>query len=335
MHAVLVLIDRLPAPWLGCYGRARAGTPAFDRLASESVVFDQHLATWAARVAGDQVGTFLREISRPFAARGIDWIDVPLSRHTVARNTESTLEPVVRMGAEQAPPTVACIHIGDPATPADDSELTDQGKIPALDYLIARLHAEIAASPASEQILLVVASLRGIVPIERTDTPEPLRNTLSEYIQTPLLVRVPGRTWGSRRQALVTTDDVLASLREWFQVAGSDDAGAGHSLLPLIRHEARTIRDQVVIESGGTAAALRTPEWHLMARLSPHEAGAPSTIAAEGARLFRKPEDAWDILDVADQNRPLVEELLGKMDVALSAANGTPLATASEERGRG
>jgi arylsulfatase A-like enzyme len=39
-HVVLVSIDTLRADHLGCYGYARARTPNIDRLASESVVFD-------------------------------------------------------------------------------------------------------------------------------------------------------------------------------------------------------------------------------------------------------------------------------------------------------
>jgi arylsulfatase A-like enzyme len=41
-RAVVVTFDRLRAGYLGCYGNDWIETPNFDRLATESVVFDQH-----------------------------------------------------------------------------------------------------------------------------------------------------------------------------------------------------------------------------------------------------------------------------------------------------
>lgn len=43
-NAICLLVDRLHAGYLGCYGNAWISTPAFDRLAAESFVFDQALA---------------------------------------------------------------------------------------------------------------------------------------------------------------------------------------------------------------------------------------------------------------------------------------------------
>ncbi|NOX54138.1 MAG: sulfatase-like hydrolase/transferase, partial [Planctomycetes bacterium] len=42
MKAIVVSFDRLNASLLGCYGNQELPTPHWDRLASESVVFDQH-----------------------------------------------------------------------------------------------------------------------------------------------------------------------------------------------------------------------------------------------------------------------------------------------------
>lgn len=44
MNAVCLLIDRLHAGYLGCYGNTWIATPNFDRLAAESFVLDQALA---------------------------------------------------------------------------------------------------------------------------------------------------------------------------------------------------------------------------------------------------------------------------------------------------
>src|SRR5688500_15118426 len=41
MNVLCLVVDRLQAAYLGCYGNAWIETPAFDHLASESFVFDQ------------------------------------------------------------------------------------------------------------------------------------------------------------------------------------------------------------------------------------------------------------------------------------------------------
>ncbi len=43
MNAILLVIDRLHAGYLGAYGNAWNETPAIDRLAAEGFVFDQCL----------------------------------------------------------------------------------------------------------------------------------------------------------------------------------------------------------------------------------------------------------------------------------------------------
>ena len=44
MNAIVVTFDRLPVGLLGCYGNNWITTPNFDRLAAESVLFDNHFA---------------------------------------------------------------------------------------------------------------------------------------------------------------------------------------------------------------------------------------------------------------------------------------------------
>lgn len=48
--------DRLPISLLGCYGATWIDTPAFDRLASEAVTFDQCLATTASLTGSESTG---------------------------------------------------------------------------------------------------------------------------------------------------------------------------------------------------------------------------------------------------------------------------------------
>ena len=52
MQAVVVTFDRLATTALGCYGNEWIETPHFDRLASQSVVFDRHFAEHVGDSAG-------------------------------------------------------------------------------------------------------------------------------------------------------------------------------------------------------------------------------------------------------------------------------------------
>src|SRR5690242_6702586 len=44
LRAVVLTFDRLHLGYLGCYGNDWIETPNFDRLATQSVLFDQHFA---------------------------------------------------------------------------------------------------------------------------------------------------------------------------------------------------------------------------------------------------------------------------------------------------
>jgi arylsulfatase A-like enzyme len=52
-RAVVITFDRLHIGYLGCYGNDWVETPNFDRLATESVLFDHHLARTLGQHAGE------------------------------------------------------------------------------------------------------------------------------------------------------------------------------------------------------------------------------------------------------------------------------------------
>ena len=118
MNCIVLVVDRLQAGYLGCYGNTWITTPAFNRLAAESAVFDaalvdgpelsqvyralwqgRHVLTPAAnessapRLPQSVVkagGSFTLLTDDPLAgvtlpvASGIERIDVPVLRHSAA-----------------------------------------------------------------------------------------------------------------------------------------------------------------------------------------------------------------------------------------------------------
>ena len=68
MNAILLVIDRLHAGYLGAYGNGWIATPAIDRLAAEGFVFDQCLID--SPQVGDPLPRLVAGKPRPDAIHG-------------------------------------------------------------------------------------------------------------------------------------------------------------------------------------------------------------------------------------------------------------------------
>jgi arylsulfatase A-like enzyme len=124
-----------------------------------------------------------------------------------------------------------------------------------------------------------------------------------ELAHLPLLVRLPKAEQAGRRVlALTQPVDLMPTLLEAF---GLPPAPAhGHSLLPLARGTAEKVRDYActgVRVGGAVTWSLRSPEWAFL--LPPRgEADGP-------ARLYVKPDDRWQLNDVAQHHPALTEHI--------------------------
>lgn len=136
---------------------------------------------------------------------------------------------------------------------------------------------------------------------------EASRLLYEELIHVPWLMRMPGdRHAPARSQALVQPADLSATL---LQAAGADDGGSpghGRSLLPLMRNEEEeTRRDRACCLGPAGERSLRTRSWRLRWNVQEGVEG-DSPLAAE---LFVKPDDRWEVSNVADRRPELIEPL--------------------------
>ena len=121
-----------------------------------------------------------------------------------------------------------------------------------------------------------------------------------------MVVGATGELLGSRRQELVTPLDVLPTLAEWFGHADlvrafSDDEAC--SLGPLLRSEDVNWRAEVVLQDDEGNAALRTDEFLFVVNVAePLATANPVDLSAQEDSLFLKPEDVWEVNDVAEQH---------------------------------
>jgi arylsulfatase A-like enzyme len=379
MNAICLMLDRLHVGHLGAYGNTWIQTPALDRLASESIVFDQALIDcprlemlyrsywqgWHAMLLREppaerpSLPAMLRDagvtttlltdeqlVSRHAMAVDFDElveIDPPWQAEG-AREIEQThfarcMVQVIDFLQSAHPPFMLWCHLGGLATawdaplefrqmyweegdppPPDSAEVPDRmlsqdydpdellgisqayaGQVSLLDTCLGALVEFLRTSPAGKETLLAITSARGF-PLGEHGRVGPCDEALySELAHVPLMLRFPdlhGAT--ARSQALVEPSDLWATLLDWWGIAQRPPSPTGASLLPIINGQHESPRDRLCIVGQDAQRAIRTPAWHLRSAL-------------EG-ELFAKPDDRWDVNNVAIRCREVVECLTDALD---------------------
>ena len=220
---------------------------------------------------------------------------------------------------------------GEQAEFADEIKLAEiayAACVTQVDHLIGRLLATLDRLFPENRPLLIVAALAGEslgesepLTLEHVDTSPTLETwkLRDEMVHTLLLVNQSGtNSVGSRRQELVQAIDILPTLLDWFNlgskqidevVAGKDDA---RSLLPLALNEQFVGRNAVFLRDDEGHAAMRTRDFLLVERdfaellnsarsIEDHDSERTDATGFS-CQLFLKPEDVWEVNDVADQN---------------------------------
>lgn len=176
------------------------------------------------------------------------------------------------------------------------------GQISVLDLCVGSFCDSLAESAVGATAQLTFLSARGF-PLGEHLRVGPCDEALyNETVQVPWLMRFPdglGRL--ARSQALVQPADLPGTLLDWL---GLDrrGLGSGHasSLIPIIAGQSESIRDRSLLESLHDRA-IRTPAWHLR---------QPAGGAAE---LYAKPDDRWEVNEVADRMPEIVSGLQAAM----------------------
>lgn len=173
------------------------------------------------------------------------------------------------------------------------------GGMSVLDDALAGLVAVLEESKKGENTLFALTSTRGFSLGEhgRIGADDSL---YGENIHLPLIVRRPGGLGGTTRSsALVHSSDFADFL---FGMEGAP------SLLHEIMLENREkIRDFVLIRNPNGERALATPDWYL--RKTVHE-------KSDRFQLYAKPDDHWEVNDVANRCPEKVGELAPLLDAS-------------------
>jgi arylsulfatase A-like enzyme len=146
MRAIVFILRRCPAAWLGAYGNAWVATPNLDRLAAEAVVFDRHIS----------------DCPDPEAARRV-WLtgrcQIPaIEPHADPRPTDS---PSIPTALRTAGVYTACVRANHPDTDAPAPFYAGWGEV-----FDARPQAE-DASPLDALIRSLPSLLDRLAPLPR------------------------------------------------------------------------------------------------------------------------------------------------------------------------
>jgi arylsulfatase A-like enzyme len=182
------------------------------------------------------------------------------------------------------------------------------GQVSLLDECVGALLEFVAASPWAPETLLVFSAARGF-PLGEHRRVGPCDDGLyGELVQVPLMMRFPdGLGAAARSQALVEPADLWATLLDWWRVSQAPSSPSAESLMPIVHQAIAAPRDRLCIAGRQGERALRTPAWYLYLRAAASPFGGLRPCPTHGAELFAKPDDRWEVNDVADRCQEVVE----------------------------
>ena len=209
---------------------------------------------------------------------------------------------------EPAPPEFAEVPSRELAEDYDPDELLGvcqayAGQVSLLDLTLGGFLEAFRASPLAAETLLALVSPRGFPLGEHRRIGAANEALYGELTHVPWLLRLPDATGAmDRSQALVQPADLFATIVDWCKLAATTTPRFGQSLLPLVRGELELLRDRACIADAGGGRAICTPGWFW---LQP----GPANESPPRAELYAKPDDRWEVNDVADRCAETTEAL--------------------------
>jgi arylsulfatase A-like enzyme len=372
--AIVLVIDRLGAAFLGPYGNTWLDTPQFNRLASRSLLSEFVLADapdvgaayrawWTGRHAlvpassmpalpemAREAGLSTRLVTDEPAVADLagaaafdERIFVPQEQARSAAEFEETaicrlMLAAVEQAQTQREPALTWIHSrgmagpwdappplrrqfadeDDPEPPAfvepperllpagfdPDEQLgivqAYAGQVALVDLCLGLLLDAIDASPHAHETLVAFTSPRGYPLGEHRRIGG--ADLYGELLHVPQLVRYPASRGPERSQAVTQPGDLAPTLASWLELPGT---GAATRAIPLS------------LAKSSDQRAVRTPAWFLR---ESREDDQPRR------ELFAKPDDRWEMNEVASRCGDIADQLAAAADAFEQAAASNALA---------
>lgn len=314
-------------------GRYEFPVPHAEQQRRPAALFES-LAAAGIEVAG------IRESASRMGPRGrhVKWHEIPPSpgSQELFRHAAVRLEDFSRDGNGRR---LLCIRSAELETSESESPAASEHRVRTIDAAVGRFleTAQERQRSTNAELLLIVTSATGIATTgsDATPLPDDLRPIAECIVHAPLLVYSsragggPGRMrrrartqdGGLRQSSLVQSVDLAPTLLEWFGVPFEAGRFDGMALLPLLRHNTVAPgREAVFFGDGLRSCGIRTREFCLIAQRdelkgdpAPEAAPASSAAVPPGVRLFVKPDDPWEVHNVAEQEPETVSRLLERL----------------------
>ena len=199
------------------------------------------------------------------------------------------------------------------------------GSVSLLDHWLGELLAQFSSEVVDEPMLVIVMAATGyawqqIKQSKLTSSSSKAQTLCDQLTQIPLVINISNdkrflNLKSLRSARLAQTFDLAPTLIEWFNLAplAVDLSFAGRSWLRELTEDAPS-RSMVWYGDGARTKAIRTNEW-----LCIHDNSIELQIdlsqpsPKNQTALFFKPEDIWDVNDVAAQQPEVVAELLSQI----------------------
>jgi arylsulfatase A-like enzyme len=194
-----------------------------------------------------------------------------------------------------------------PVDPKDDVlfarlQLSYAAAVTHCDAVLDDLLEHLRETGLLDEMFVVVTADQGLPLGEHGHVGDGVPGLHDELVHLPLVLCLPGREEAGRRVPDLTQPaDLMPTLLELFGLPAAAEVH-GHSLLPLARGRAETVRAYAcsgLRRGDGLEWALRTPEWAFLLPLGPP--GKP--------QLYVKPDDRWEVNDVLQHHLDLAERL--------------------------
>ncbi|MCE5266760.1 MAG: sulfatase-like hydrolase/transferase [Planctomycetaceae bacterium] len=182
------------------------------------------------------------------------------------------------------------------------------GQVTLFDACFGAFRDFLDGLPGGDETLLTLCSARGF-PLGEHGRVGPCDNApFGDLLQVPWMIRMPDcRDAAVRSSALVEPADLWATLLDYWSIGNRPDSPTGTGLLRLADSNGPLLRDRVCM-LGSSGRAIRTPAWFLR--------------TGEPPELYAKPDDRWEVNDVASLCPDVVEGLqdaLTQYEAALPA----------------
>lgn len=198
------------------------------------------------------------------------------------------------------------------------------GVLSYVDDLIGQFVQLLKELQLYEQVHLIITSDVGLPLGEHGAVGDVTPWLHEELVHLPLIVHLPGNAEAGRRiHHLTQAADLPVTLAEWHQLNWNTSSAHGFSLMSLIRGQTAQTRDYLCSrrrQGNQTEWMIRTHQWHFLLPICPEDTG-------RSRQLFIKPDDRFEVNNVADQYPQVADHLELTLRRYISSTWCDPLAT--------